>query len=467
MKAAGSRDRFPEMSLAFRIAAASALFGLMAVAMAGALGYWALSRQLEERVSVELHGKRGLLQHLLSEIARVEAIPADAHRFADLLIGHDDLHLVVLDTRDARVLASSSPTALESAGRAVSAGDSPTRWQSATKKHYASLAGTLTVRDGQPVRYVLSLDLQADRNLLAGVARATVIGLPLMLVLVALGAWTVARTGLFPLRRFTRLASSITSSSLGQRMSADGLPPELKDLAHDFNAMLERIDEGMTRLSEFSGDLAHEMRTPVATLLGQSQVALLKSRSAEELRDVLADNIDELDRLKRLIADMLFLARAGEGAAALDRTPVSLGDEARRVADFLSIAAEDRGVSVDVTGDASVQADRLLVQRAITNLLTNAIRHADASSTVSVAVQTDDGTATVAVANKGRPIPAGQLGRIFERFVRLDAARARTDGGSGLGLAIVKSIMQAHGGRVHASSDDTGATVFMLVFPGA
>ncbi|MDE2565961.1 MAG: heavy metal sensor histidine kinase, partial [Burkholderiales bacterium] len=279
------------------------------------------------------------------------------------------------------------------------------------------------------------------------------------------GSWTVARMGLAPLKRFTRLASVISSSNLARRLPRSGLPVELRELADDFNAMLERIDAGVRRLSEFSGDLAHEMRTPVATLLGRTQVALSKARSTEQLREVLAGNVEELDRLGRLITDMLFLARADEGAAAMASAPVDLAAEAGRVVDYLAVVAEERGVGVEVQGQAAAQGDRLLIQRALTNLLTNAIRHTDAPGVVRLALRQDEAGSTVEVVNRGQGIPAAQLDRVFERFVRLDAARARAEGGIGLGLAIVRSIMQAHGGTVTAASDATGLTTFTLHFP--
>jgi two-component system heavy metal sensor histidine kinase CusS len=361
--------RLAETSLALRIALASVLFGLVVSALAAGFGYSILSHQLEGRVANELAGREDLLLHVLSEMATPGDIPANGHRFADLLIGHNDLHLAVLDPRDGRVLASFSRLALESVARLANASTSVVvRWHGSDGKQYASLVSTGTLGDGQSVRFVLSLDLQADRELLGAFVRATLVGLPVMLLLVALGSWTVARTGLAPLKRFTRLASTIGSNNLTQRLSRPGLPVELRELADDFDAMLERIDEGVTRLSEFSGDLAHEMRTPVATLLGRTQVALSKSRTIDELRDVLAGNVEELDRLTRLIADMLFLARADQGGAVAQRVAVDLAGEARRVAEFVSIVAEDRGIGVEVRGDATVQADRILVQRAITNL---------------------------------------------------------------------------------------------------
>ena len=465
MNHAAWRTRLAETSLALRIALTSVLLGLIVSGLAAGLGYWALARELDSRVANELAGRQNLLLHVLSELAGINNIPASGHRFADLLIGHDDLHLAIVDPRDGRVLASFSRLALQSVARL---GDRATpavlRWQGSDGKRYASLVSTGTLGDGQQVRFVLSLDLQADRQLLGAFVRATLVGLPLLLLMVALGSWTVARTGLAPLKRFTRLASTITSNNLTQRLARPGLPVELRELADDFNAMLQRIDEGVTRLSEFSGDLAHEMRTPVATLLGRTQVALSQGRTIDELRDVLAGNVEELDRLTRLITDMLFLARADQGAAVMERSQVDLAGEARRVAEFLSIVAEERGIRVEVQGEATVPADRLLVQRAITNLLTNAIRHADAPGVVSVTVSQHDGQAIVEVANRGKGIAAQQIDRVFERFVRLDASRARTDGGMGLGLAIVKSIMQAHGGSVSASSEADGLTTFRLVF---
>lgn len=464
------RARLAEASLALRIAASVAVFGLLVAAAAAVSAYWALAHELDGRAAAELQGKRELLLHVLSEIPSVDAVPDNGHRFADLLIGHDDLHFAVIDQRDGRVLASYSRLALDSVPRfAAGLGGTVTRWQGSDGKHYASLAGTGTVHDGRAVQFVLSLDLKADRALLRGFVGATSLALPVLLVLVTLGAWAVARTGLAPLQHFTRIASTITARSLAQRIGAQSLPAELRDLAIHFNAMLDRIDEGLHRLHEFSGDLAHEMRTPVATLLGRTQVALAKDRSSEELRDVLAGNVDELDRLTRLIADMLFLARADQGAAVLDRSEIDLTDEVHRVAGFLSLVAEDRGIRVEISdeahGQTRVQADRILVQRALTNLLTNAIRHAAAPGVVSVAIRRDSGKAFVAVSNRGEAIPAHQIGRIFERFVRLDPSRARSEGGTGLGLAIVRSIMRAHAGSVHAASEDCGLTVFTLSFP--
>lgn len=465
MNAAAWRLRWIEASLALRIGAAVALFGLVVAGAAAALGYWALSRQLDARLEAELDGKRRLLLHLLSEMPDIQAIAAHGHRFGDLLIGHNELHLAVVDPADGRVLASFSAVATQSAARFTAQSDgAASRWSAADGRRYASLAGEAPVLNGQKVAYVVTLDPEDDRTLLQGFAGATALGLPVLLALVALGAWAVARTGLAPLKRLNVVAAGVTTHNLAQRLDVQGLPRELAVLAAGFNAMLVRIDAGVQRLSDFSGDLAHEMRTPVATLLGRTQVALSRGRSVEELRDVLAGNVEELDRLTRLIGDMLFLAQADQGNAAVLRAEIDLPLEARRVAEFLSMVADERQVAVAVNGDATVQADRILVQRALMNLLSNAIRHADAGSTVLVALRRDGASARVSVSNRGQGIPSGQLDRVFLRFVRLDDARARSDGGTGLGLPIVKSVMHAHGGEVLVTSEVPGLTTFTLVF---
>lgn len=461
--------RLAKLSLALRIALASALFGFVIIAIGICIGYWALSQQLSERSSGELLGKRDLLAHVLSELPSTQAVQDNLHRFNDLLIGHDDVHLALVDPGRGTVLVASSSTA-EEAVRVLDAAPEGgvVSWRSRSGSRLLGLHGRSPV-GSQSVAFYLALDRRHDTRLLAGFLRASLLGLPVLLAAVTLGSWLITTTGLAPLQRFRRLAARIGARSLSQRLSEAGLPQELQELARELNAMLARIDDGYRRLQEFSADLAHEMRTPVATLLGRSQVALSQHRSGEELKDVLEGNIEELERLSRLIADMLFIAQADHSEAAVHRDNVELGEEARRVAEYLSLVAEEKPVGVSVSGAAEIQGDRLLLQRAITNLLSNAIRHARAGSTIDVRIESLPDTSTrVQVSNEGEVIPAEHLARIFDRFYRIDASRARLSGGTGLGLAIVRSIMEAHGGQVLADSDRaSGTTVFTLLFPPA
>ena len=455
-------------SLAARIALASAFFGLLITGGAIVVGFQALTHQLDARSATELLGKRDLLLHVLSEISSPEAIQQDEHRFGDLLIGHDDLHLALVNPASGQSVASFSPIAQQSVSALDSglvSSSSVHAWTAPTGERLIAIRGTSPVANGKPVRYYLSLDRRHDTRLLAGFVKTTLVGWPILLFIVALGAWLIARTSLAPLRRFHRLAASIGAQSLSPRISSSDLPTELAELATEFNSMLARIDDGYQRLQEFSGDLAHEMRTPVATLMGRTQVALSHTRTSAEFREVLEGNVDELERLSRLISDMLFIARSDHNETPLQREHLELAQEAQRVADYLSLVAEERGIVVEVTGSVGLIADRLLVERAITNLVANAIRHAFANSTVRVTIATANDNTTLAVSNLGEGIAPAHLERIFDRFYRIDSARARLDGGIGLGLAIVQSIMSAHGGRVTAHSRLGDETTFTLIFP--
>jgi two-component system heavy metal sensor histidine kinase CusS len=455
-------------SLALRIAVASALFGLIVAAGAVVAGYWALSQQLDVRSAAEMQGRRELLVHILADVPSVEAAAEPGHRFADLFFGHDDLHLALVEPGTGRVLASFSEVAAQSVTalhHATAAADVMHSWVTPSGARFSGMHGTAAVANGQQVQFYMSMDRRRDAGLLAGFIKATLFVLPLLLVVVALGAGLIARTGLAPLRRFNQLAASIGTQSLNQRVSVSGLPGELADMAVEFNSMLERIDDGYRRLQDFSGDLAHEMRTPVATLLGRTQVALSHTRTVAELREVLEGNVEELDRLSTLISDMLFIARADHNAAPLQAEPLDLAGEAHRVAEYMSLIAEEKNVELKVIGEAPpITADRLLIQRAITNLLSNAIRHASPGSTVMIDIASAGPAATVAVTNQGEGIAPAHLERIFDRFYRVDSGRARLKGGTGLGLAIVRSIAAAHSGSVAVQSQ-AGQTTFTLLLP--
>ncbi len=463
----------PLRTLAGRIAFSAAALGLGVMVVVSVLGYIALSRELKLRATDDIEAKRTLLQHILSEIPSAGALANDRHRLDDLLIGHEDLHLAVFDTTGSKVIATFSPLARDASPLMLKAltssrlsAESPMReWTAPSGQRLLVTMGTARLASGETTQVALLQDRRADRKLLADYARAVAIALPLALLIAVVGAWLTARSGLRPLRRFTAVASSISSQSLAGRIAVEGIPSELHDLATSFNSMLVRIDEGVTRLTQFSGDLAHEMRTPIATLLGRTQVTLAQTRNIETLRETLESNVEELERLTRLIADMLFLAQCDQDKHSLDHEVLQLNAEANLIAEFLMLVAEDRQLQITVAGSASVSANRLLVQRAITNLLSNAIRHANEMTMIEVTIEQSQSMVTLSVANVGRAIASADLERIFERFYRVDADRSRDSGGTGLGLAIVRSIMKMHDGAVVASSSSDGRTTFQLRFP--
>jgi two-component system heavy metal sensor histidine kinase CusS len=283
---------------------------------------------------------------------------------------------------------------------------------------------------------------------------------------IGLLGWIAARRGLVPIRDMTRVAQSVTASRLHDRLPAESLPLELVDLAKAFNGMLARLEDSFRRLSEFSSDLAHELRTPIASLMTQTQVALSRTRSAEEYREVLYSNSEEYERLARMIADMLFLAKADHGLIVPRSEPIALADEVRELFEFYDALAEDHGVELALAGQGEVHGDRLMIRRALSNLLSNAINHTPRGGVINVRIQVEgDGAVRVSVENAGRGIAPEHLARLFDRFYRVDPSRQRSTDGAGLGLAITKSIVAAHLGTVHASSSG-GLTRFDLLFPG-
>jgi two-component system heavy metal sensor histidine kinase CusS len=229
--------------------------------------------------------------------------------------------------------------------------------------------------------------------------------------------------------------------------------------------MLGRLQDSFRRLSEFSSDLAHELRTPIASLMTQTQVALSRTRSAEEYREVLYSNAEEYERLARMISDMLFLAKSDHGLIVPRSKPIELSTEVRELFEFYDALADDRKVSLAAEGEGAVDGDPLMIRRAISNLLANAINHTPPGGAINVRIAlADDRAVRLSVENTGDGIAPEHLSRIFDRFYRVDPSRQRSTDGAGLGLAITKSIVTAHKGTVEAHSAH-GLTRFVIVFP--
>ncbi len=279
-------------------------------------------------------------------------------------------------------------------------------------------------------------------------------------LLAALGArWaagTAVRQGLAPLDRLSEQLSSVAPTNLGYRLSLHQPAAEIEPWVESFNALLVRLERAYRQLESFNADVAHELRTPLNNLIGQTEVALSRPRTQAELHDVLSSNLEELHRLGHLVHDMLFLSRADRGALARREGPVSLAALAQEVVDYHEAAIEDRQLGVEIAGDAKVAVDAGLIRRAVSNLLSNAVRHAAHHSTVLIdigpAPAPESGTLELAVVNRGDDIAAEDLPRIFDRFFRADASRNAGDVHHGLGLAIVAAIARMHGGQAVARS---------------
>lgn len=283
------------------------------------------------------------------------------------------------------------------------------------------------------------------------------------IVLAVISSYWIARAGLAPLRRMSARAQNFTPRKLSARMPVESLPQELSVLAEAFNGALSRIQEAYTQLEAFNADVAHELRTPLANLIGETQVALARERSAGEFKDVLQSNLEELDRIRSIVNDMLFLARSDQGEAATARVPARLADEVQKTVDFFEFVLDDAGMSITVAGDteASAMMETALFKRALTNLIQNAIQHSPTGALIRIDIARAQDSVRVAVTNPGAAIDEQHLPRLFDRFYRVDSARQDINGshGHGLGLAIVKAVARMHGGQAFAYSEGGHNTI--------
>ena len=314
------------------------------------------------------------------------------------------------------------------------------------------------------LRFLIAIDTetfrQTQHHLLVALISLAILG---VLLASALGYW-VAKIGLRPLITLSEEAQKLTPPRLSGRLSLSPLPPELEQLVCAFNSTLDRVEQAYTRLESFNADVAHELRSPLTNLIGQTQVALTRGRSAEHYFEVLQSNLEELERLRSIINDMLFLASADQGSKASKLTRASLADEVATTLDYLEFILEDAQVVVQVSGDAQVNIETAHLRRALINLLNNAVQHTQAGQRIDVLIERTPERATISISNPGQPIADEHLPRLFERFYRVDAARHNSGANHGLGLAIVKAIAQMHGGEVFVRSRE-GRNTFGLYLP--
>ncbi len=320
------------------------------------------------------------------------------------------------------------------------------------------------------VRLIVGVDVAPfGQTLRAFLSALALLSLSAVALVMLLGYW-IARVGLQPLQRLSSEAQALRPKTLSQRLGVAQLPEELSDLASAFNGALGRLEAAYQQLEAFNADVAHELRTPLANLIGGTQVALSRPRSAAEFQDALQSNLEELERLRSIINDMLFLARADQGEAATGRVEVVVAQEVEKTIEFFEFILDEHGSTVGVEGETRARAsiDVALFRRALSNLLQNAIEHSVPGARLAVRIAHQADAVWISVANPGAPIPARHLPRLFDRFYRIDAAR-HDDGehhGHGLGLAIVKAVATMHGGMVSARSDG-GVTAIGFSVPAA
>ena len=342
------------------------------------------------------------------------------------------------------------------------------KWRTATGKIYRLIAtqvGPGTAN--RPKRQIqVALDETGEEAQLSRYARYLGGVLLIGILASAVIGIVAARRGLRPLADITKAAERITASQLHERIDATSWPQELVALARAFDDMLDRLEDSFNRLSQFSADLAHELRTPINNLRGEAEVALSKPREAHEYREILASSLEEYDRLSRMTDSLLFLAKADSGQAMATSLPLAARKEIEKITDFYEALATEQGVRVICEGEGTLDADPILFRRAISNLLSNALHYTNSGGEITFSIhRADGGGIEIVCCDTGIGIAQEHLPKIFDRFYRANPSRNAQTEGAGLGLAIVKSIISLHGGEIAIQSTLGAGTSIRLIFP--
>jgi heavy metal sensor kinase len=298
---------------------------------------------------------------------------------------------------------------------------------------------------------------------------AILIGLPIALLISAIGGYSLARRALRPVEQISEQAQTISAERLGRRVLVENPDDELGHLARVLNDLLARLETSFEQMRRFTADASHELRTPLTAIRSVGEGALRGQAVNPAGREVIGSMLEEVERLTTLVDALLTLSRAEGGHVPLRRESVTLLDLTREVASHLSVLAEEKHQRVELHGDdglAPVQADRAVLREALINLLDNAIKYSPDGSRIGVRLRGADGRgAAIEITDQGPGIPPEHRERIFERFYRIDKARSRDMGGAGLGLAIAKWAIDVHGGSLEVESGPSGGSTFRVVLP--
>lgn len=431
--------------------------GLVCVAV-----YWGSLLALTLRQQESLEQKQATVMHLLQQGRDSHSSSAMQHMLSDFLTGHEDMSI--------RVTQQDNQLFFEKLNR-------PLDDRHSTRRSFSvELPASAVDQTPQTLQVLLLLDRRPDDALLRQLAWILGLAAVSSSLLVSLTSAWLVRRGLAPLHSLVEQTRQLGAQDLSRdwqkRLDDTDQPQELRPLIAQFNALLERLAVAYRQMEAFNADVAHELNTPLTTLISSCELALRKPRDAEELRDILASNLEDLQRMAGIVADMLFLSHADRGESAHRIQVASLASLAAEVVDYHEAALQEAGLQVRVQGDAQAQVDARLLRRALSNLLGNATRYATPGSCIEVQIQstsqdaaqgisldTAQETITLSVQNHGPTITAEHLPRLFDRFYRSDTARSQADRNHGLGLAIVSAIARMHGGQAFARSDMTATTI--------
>lgn len=454
--------RLSHLSLTARMSLMFMSVVIAVLAVAG-LGFNMLSQHHFKMLDQQALGEKlESIRYILGN-ASGASLAAELPQLRALLGAHQDLATTIL-AGDGTVLYSAPAAGIvpDIASRAESG---MWDWQDGEHTYQGVTAKIQVPGQPRPLTAILALDVTTHAHFLDTLQRWFWIGLTLSALVSAALGWAVARSGLGPLRQVTQVATAMSARSLQERIPLGPVPQELQQLVLSFNAMLARLEDSFVRLSNFSADIAHELRTPLSNLMTHTEVVLSQKRETEAYEENLYANLEDLKRMSRMIDDMLFLAKADNGLIVPERTEIELADVAGKLAEYYHLLAEERDIRIAVTGTGRVQGDRLMLDRAISNLLSNALRYTPEGQTIALRIHQTADTANLSIENPGGTIAPEHLAKLFDRFYRVDPARREgSPSNAGLGLAITRSIIEAHKGRIWCTSVE-GLTGFHIELP--
>ncbi len=461
-------------TLASRLAAGYALAGLVFIFLATASLYLLLLRELDKSTSLFIADKLNVVRTLLRERPENWNALREEIELESSARQYQRFYIRLLDGRRHALLTT--PGMAEEIDLSRLSTEVRNRGSSGFEiigKHGTTFrvasAVTPVGRAATSEDVVqIAVDVSQEKELLAGyrhwfwtILLAACAFLPLI-------GYRIARQGIRPVEEMAATARRISSLNLRERIQPEGYPFELAALAATFNKMLDGLEDSFERISRFSADIAHDLRTPVNNIRGEAEVALARARSVDEYREVLGSCLEEAVRLSNLIGDLLFLARAESPLALLRRERTDVAQLLGRVREYYEASAADAGVSLTTSCPSEpviAAIDKSMMERALSNLVSNAVAHTPSGGSIVMSANTDRSHLHIEVEDTGIGIPPEALPRVFDRFFRIDASRSQMFGGTGLGLAIVQSITLLHGGHVHIASEPGERTCVTLRMP--
>lgn len=452
--------RWVPRSISLRLTVALSVIAIFVFAAAGILLHRALAQELMQAGHAELRGKITVVRHLIEEARTTRDMTDLRHHLDDLLLGHKEFR-VWLQSSDGTIAYGGPPA------KVTERVDAHGHLRVVREDGVPMNAMDARVDDTAPLPAIevrVALDIRPRDQLLATYRNAVIVicvlGVLLTIGLSALATWY----DLAPVKRLSIEATKITPGSLSLRLSDSNVDKELRGLVNTFNTVLDRLESAYRQMEAFNADVAHELRTPLATLISGTQLVLSTPSPPDELRETLASNLEDLEQVKELVNDMLFLARADQGDRAQDLEQTDLAAEADKMIEYCAPILADAQVQAVREGAASALCNPSLIRRALVNLLSNAIKHSGRGQRIVARLETAGGRVRISVFNPGQPIPSDIARRMFDRFFRADEVRARAGESHGLGLAIVRAIASMHGGRVFVEPG-VGGNRIGLEFP--